>query len=200
MGALLLGALLMIDGHLSRGDAIVLIVAWLAGSAIAWRQLPAASEPSLRVAAGSKLSKAGSALIALAVVAGGAAAALWGLTTVAGSLAVPEYLVAFFVGSIGTSLPEFVVDLTAIRHGQRDLAIGDALGSSFVDSTLSIAAGPLIAPVSVTAGLVVTGSIAAAIVIALVVVVLSLRRRHDWVSGLVLLALYVGFYGLWIAA
>ena len=125
---------------------------------------------------------------------------MWGLTTVAGSLAVPEYLVAFFVGSIGTSLPEFVVDLTAIRHGQRDLAIGDALGSSFVDSTLSIAAGPLIAPVSVTAGLVVTGSIAAAIVIALVVVVLSLRRRHDWVSGLVLLALYVGFYGLWIAA
>ena len=77
--------------------------------------------------------------------------------------------------------------------------MGGALGSSFVDSTLSIAAGPLIAPVTVTAGLVVRGSIAAALTIGLVVVLLSVRRRHDRVSGFALVALYVAFYAVVIA-
>jgi Ca2+/Na+ antiporter len=77
--------------------------------------------------------------------------------------------------------------------------VGGALGSSFVDSTLSIAAGPLIAPVTVTAGLVVRGSIAAALTIGLVVVLLSVRRRHDRVSGFALVALYFAFYAVVIA-
>lgn len=90
--------------------------------------------------------------------------------------------------------------LTALRQRQRDLVVGDALGSCFIDSTLSIAAGPFIAPVSVTASLAATGSILVAVVIAVVVLILSLRRSHDWVSGLALLALYAAFYALWIAA
>ncbi len=200
VGALLFGAWIMADGDLTRTDAALLIIAWLAGTALAWRELPAGAQPTMTVATAHRLRKAMGVLLALAVVGAGAAAAVWGLTTVAITLAVPEYLIAFFVASIGTSLPELVVDVTAIRKGQRDLAVGDALGSSFVDSTLSIAAGPLIAPVSVTASLVVTGSLLAALVIGIVAVLLSVRRRHDRVSGLLLIALYVGFYVLWIAA
>lgn len=200
VGALLLGVLLMADGDISRGDAVLLIVAWLAGSALAWRDLPAGAQPSLQVASSAKMARVGTTLAALVVVTAGAAAAVWGLTTVATTLGVSEYLVAFFVASIGTSLPEFVVTVTAIRRGQRDLAVGDALGSSFVDSTLSIAVGPLIAPVAVTTALVVPGSLLAAFVITLVVVLLSLRRRHDRVSGATLLALYAVFYVLWLLA
>ncbi len=199
VGALLLGAYLMSDGFLSRGDALLLIGTWLAGSALVWRDLPPEAQPSMQVEAGRKLAKASTVLVALAVVAAGAMAAVWGLTKVAEALDVSEYLVAFVLASLGTSLPELVVNLTAIRAGQRDLAVGGALGASFVDSTLSIAAGPLIAPVAVTAGLVVRGSIAAALTIGLVVVLLSVRHRHDRVSGFALVALYFAFYAVAIA-
>lgn len=199
VGALLLGAFLMSDGFLGRGDAILLIGSWLAGNVLVWRDLPPEAQPSIQVVVGGRLRKAFEVLVALAVVAVGATAAVWGLATVAEALDVSEYLVAFVLASLGTSLPELVVLLTAIRQGQRDLALGGALGASFIDSTLSIAAGPLIAPVAVTAGLVVKGSIAAAATIALVVVLLSVRRRHDRVSGFILVALYFAFYAVVIA-
>ena len=177
VGALVMGALLMTDGFLSRTDAVLLIVAWLLGSLLVWLDLPPEAQPSLQVEARHKLTRIVTALVSLAVVALGATAAVWGLATIAEELEVPEYLVAFFLASIGTSLPELVVDLTAIRAGQRDLAVG-----------------PLIAPVAVTATLVVRGSLIAAGFIGIVVLLLSLRRRHDRVSGVALLALYALFY------
>jgi Ca2+/Na+ antiporter len=45
---------------------------------------------------------------------------------------------------ITPSLPEILVDVTALRAGAPGIALGDALGSSLVDSTLSIGAGPAV--------------------------------------------------------
>jgi len=194
VGALLLGAWLMADGMLSRSDAVILILAWIAASAIAMRQLPEGSQPTMRVEAQDKLRRALMMMLALGFVGGGAATAVWAVTQLAAVLGAPEYLIAFFIASIGTSLPELAVDLTALRTGLRDLAIGDVLGSTMIDTTLSVGAGPLIAPVAVTANQVVPGSLLAAAVIALVVVLLALRRTLDWKSGAVLIGLYLCFY------
>ena len=199
VGALLLGALLMSDGFISRLDAGLLVGSWVLGSVLVWRDLPPGAQPSMQVEVSGRLRKGMVVLAALVVVVVGASVAVWGLATLAEILAAPEYLVAFLLASLGTSLPELSVALTAIREGQRDLAVGNALGASFVDSTLSIAAGPLIAPVAVTASLVVRGSIVAAMIIGAVVLLLSLRRLHDRVSGVVLLALYVAFFVVVIA-
>jgi cation:H+ antiporter len=141
--ALLLGAALMIDGFISRLDAIVLLSAWIIGTAIMWGPAPADTQLSLQLEATAKVKKVFLVLSALALVAVGTTGAVWGLTRLAEAISTPEYVVAFFLASIGTSLPELVVTTTAIRQGQRELAIGDALGSSFLDSTLSIGIGPL---------------------------------------------------------
>lgn len=194
VGALLLGAWLMADGMLSRTDAVILIAAWVAGSIIGIRQLPEGSQPTIRVQALDKVRRTLMMMLALGFVGGGAAAAVWAVTQMAAVLGAPEYIIAFFIASIGTSLPELAVDLAAIRTGLRDLAIGDIMGSTMIDSTLSIAAGPLIAPVAVTASQVVPGSIVAAIVIGLVVALLAWRTKLDWKSGAVLIALYLCFY------
>jgi cation:H+ antiporter len=194
VGALLLGAWLMADGMLSRSDAVILILAWIAGSAVAMRQLPEGSQPTIRVEAQDKLRRALMMMLALGFVGGGAATAVWAVTQLAAVLGAPEYLIAFFIASIGTSLPELAVDLTALRTGLRDLAVGDVLGSTMIDTTLSVGAGPLIAPVAVTANQVVPGSLLAAAVIGLVVVLLALRRTLDWKSGSVLIGLYLCFY------
>lgn len=192
--ALLLGTALMMDGDISRFDATVLCSAFVIGIAITWGPPPEGTQMELSLVAAEKLKKAGVVLVSLAIVGGATTLAVWGLTELSEALSVPEYIVAFFLASIGTSLPELVVTTTAVRRKQTELAIGDALGASFIDSTLSIGIGPLIAPVAVTTSLAVAGSLAAAVAVGLVALVLAIRGKHDWATGIPFILLYVVFY------
>lgn len=192
--ALLLGVGLMVDGDVTRLDAVILLTAWIIGTAITWGPPPSGTQMELSLETAEKLKKTIHVLVALAVVGAATTVAVWGLTTLAATIAVPEYIVAFFLASIGTSLPELVVTTTAMRHHQTELAIGDAMGASFIDSTLSIGIGPLFAPIVVTTELVVPGSLAAAAAVGIVSLVLAVRGAHDWRSGIPFLLLYVAFY------
>lgn len=195
-GALLLGAALMADGHLSRLDAVLLIGAWILGTAVVWRDLPADAQPLVKTRDERNLTHLWPAIVGLMLVGLGATTAVQAVTQLAEVLEVPEYLIAFLVASLGTSLPELVVDVTAVRRGQWDLAMGDALGSSFVDSTLSLAAGPLIVPIVVSSTIAVIGSIIAAVAMVLVVLILSVKKQHDWLSGVALIAVFLLVYAL----
>ena len=66
-------------------------------------------------------------------------------------LIVHEYIISFFILAIGTSLPELVVDIHALRLKQHSIAVGDIVGSCIVDSTLSIGIGQVLFPQTVTA-------------------------------------------------
>lgn len=122
------------------------------------------------------------------------------LVCLAEEVGVPEFVLAFFGASLGTSAPELAVDLTALRRGAPAIALGDALGSSLVDSTLSIGIGPLLVSAAVTAHLAVVASVYTMSAIALVGLVLVLRRRHDRLSAGVLLGLYALSYAVLITA
>jgi cation:H+ antiporter len=52
------------------------------------------------------------------------------------SLGVAPILVGAKVVAIGTSLPELTLDLTAVKRGRVQLAIGDILGSNLTNLTL----------------------------------------------------------------
>ena len=186
----------MADGDISRLDATVFLAAWIIGSAITWGPPPEGAQMPLQLEAAEKLKKTLIVLFSLGVVGGATAGAVWGLVQLAEAIDVPTFIVAFFLAALGTSLPELVVEITAVRRGQSELAIGDALGSSFVDATLSIGIGPLIAPIAVTTSLVVPFSLAAAGAIGVVALVLALRGRHDWKSGYFFILIYLGFYVL----
>jgi cation:H+ antiporter len=189
-------AALVADGHLGRVDGALLLTGWVIGSLVAWRYVPALSAPVLPVSTRKAAYNGGAALVALAIVGGGAALAIWAVVRLAALIEVSEYTIAFFVASIGTSLPELIVGVTALRRGERDLGVGDIIGASFVDSTLSIGIGPLLFPVVVTASDAVTGAVVGAAMIAAVVILLSLRKIHDWRTGLVLIALYLAAYAI----
>ncbi len=113
---------------------------------------------------------------------------------------VPEFVIAFFGASLGTSAPEIVVDFTALVRGSPAIALGDALGSSLIDATLSIGIGPLVAPAAVTAGLAVTGAIYTLVAVGAVGGLLGGRRRHDRRSMAVLLGLYLLAYVVLLSA
>ena len=133
-------------------------------------------------------------LISLGLVAGAAMLSLWAVVGIAEELDVPEFIVAFFLASIGTSLPELVVDLTALRAGAVALAVGDILGSSFVDASLALAVGPLISPTAVTSAEIAPAGVAAMVAVGAVTLILARIQTHDWRTGSLMIAFYVAFF------
>jgi cation:H+ antiporter len=201
IGGLGLTALYVADGWLGRWEGASLVLLWAVLSYVLIRLLPGESEshpPRVRLT--RPLQQAGVVLIALAFVGFGATVAVRALVRLAELVGVPEFIIAFFGASLGTSAPEIVVDVMALARGAPAIALGDALGSSFVDSTLSIGIGPLVAPAEVTPRLAVVGSLYALAAVAIVGLLLGLRRRHDRFSMVVLFGLYALAYIVLIGA
>ena len=179
------------DGWLGRWDGIALVAAWAIFTVIVVKTVPGtvADEPPV-VRYGNRLVQTGIVLLALGIVGFGATVAVRSLIRIAEIAGISEFVIAFFGLAFGTSAPELVVDITALRRGAPAIALGDALGSSLVDASLSIGAGPIVAPAAVTAERGITASLYTIVAVAVVGAVLGARRRHDRRSGPVLLALY----------
>jgi cation:H+ antiporter len=201
MAGLVATAVFVADGWLARWEGGFLVGAWAFFTWIVVRALPglAHDEPP-PVAYTSKAAQAGIVLAALAFVGFGATVAVRALVRLAEVAGVPEFVIAFFGASLGTSAPEIVVDVTALVRGAPGIALGDALGSSLVDSTLSIGAGPIVAPAEVTPRLALVGTFYTFAAVALVGALLAARRRHDGASALVLGGLYLLAYLVLLSA
>jgi cation:H+ antiporter len=107
---------------------------------------------------------------------------------------ISEYIISFFLVAIGTSLPELVVEIAALRKKQYALAIGDAIGSCIVDATLSVGIGPLIFPITVSGEHVVITGFYAILVSIIVISALNIRQKHDKKSGAFFIILYLLSY------
>jgi cation:H+ antiporter len=110
--------------------------------------------------------------------------------TLSSLLSIPEFLISFFMVGIGTSLPELAVDLWAIKRKHYDLVIGDIIGSSIVDATLSIGIGPLLTPITIWGNASTTTGLYTIFASIMVVLVLSLRMKLDRKGGALFLFLY----------
>jgi cation:H+ antiporter len=201
MGGLALTIVFVSNGWLGRGEGLVLVCAWAFFTWLVVRIVPGEGHdepPQVRYT--GHLRQALIVLATLGFVGFGATVSVRALVEMAELAGLPEFAIAFFGASIGTSAPEIVVDLTALARGAPGIAIGDALGSSLVDSTLSIGIGPLVAPAEVTPRLAVVGSVYALGSVAVVGSLLVLRRRHDRASGALFVALYLLAYVVLIQA
>ena len=197
--ALAIGALLVWDGYLSRLDAALLLLMGVAFTLLALKLVPRHSEPVLPMPSRRKVLNASLVLVFLVLVAVGAAAVVKALIEISTLVGVPEYLIAFFGASLGTSLPELAVDVTALTSGKRDLAIGDIVGSCLIDATISMGAGPLIAPVAISAAFAVKGAVIAIISMVIVLIAIGAMNRHNRWTGALCLVLYGSCYLAFIA-
>ena len=59
-----------------------------------------------------------------------------GGSTIAESLGIPERIIAITMVAIGTSLPELVTTLTAIRKKEASLSVGNIIGANIIDLSL----------------------------------------------------------------
>jgi len=130
-------------------------------------------------------------------VAIGAIAVVQSVILLSTELQIPEFFISFFALALGTSLPELVVDLTAIRKKQYEMAIGDIIGSCIVDATISISLGQLFFPTPVFVEsasksiLLASYSILASVVVLLA---LALRQKVDRKAGVLFVCVYAASY------
>lgn len=194
IAALGIGAFLFIDGYLSRLDGVALLLTWIIFTFIAVKFSTPLSEPVLQAPESRKVFHAFVSIFYILLLLAGAGAAVKGIIELAELAKIPKYIISFFGSSLGTSMPELVVNIIAFRNGKKGLALGDILGSCMVDATLAISIGPLIAPTVITAALAVRGSILTMVIVFVATGVIALRQKHDYRTGLLLLCLYAFAY------
>mgnify|MGYP005840689267 FL=1 len=122
------------DGSLSRTEGAVLIVLFLAYSAlsivIASRQ---ATENSVAVVAGKQrpwIWNAALAVVGLALLVVGSRWFVIGAAAVARWLGVSELIIGLTIVAAGTSLPELATSVVASLRGERDISVGNVVGSN----------------------------------------------------------------------
>jgi len=71
-----------------------------------------------------------------------------GASNIAKSLGVSENMIALTIVAIGTSLPELVTSVTALRKGESDIAIGNVIGSNIFNLLFIVGLSAAISPLS----------------------------------------------------
>jgi cation:H+ antiporter len=141
-GIMLLGAM-MLDGGIGRMEGALLLVAYVVFVFYLVREGRTASadaEAREGLPEGSRSIARDVAILATAGVAiyVGGEFTVQALEALAGTLGISPAVASITILSLGTTLPELVVSVTAARRGMAALAVGNILGSC-VFNTLAVA-------------------------------------------------------------
>jgi len=121
-----------------------------------------------------------------------------GAIEIASILGLSEFLISATVIAIGTSLPELVVSITAIRRGNNGLAVGNIIGSNVLNICWVLGVVPLISPLEIPS---FVGSDIGAMFLATLVLFLfmGIGKRHELrrVDGILLILGYIAY--IWFA-
>ena len=90
-------------------------------------------------------------LCGIGLLALGGEALIRGALGLAVRLAVSPLLTGLVIVGFGTSMPELVVSVDAVRSGQPDIAIGNVVGSNIGNILLVLGLCAVITPLTVTA-------------------------------------------------
>ncbi len=88
-------------------------------------------------------------IIGFTLTIGGANFVIESGTNIARDFGVSEWLIGIFLISLGTSLPELVVSLVAVKKGNAEMSIGNIIGSNVANFSMVLGAASLVNPLSV---------------------------------------------------
>ena len=118
--------------------------------------------------------------------------------TIATEMGISETIIGFTVIALGTSLPELVTTLTAIRKKEASLSVGNIVGANIIDTTLIL---PLCAVINGTPlpveriNLVFDFPVCIAASAVAVIPAMIMGKFKKW-QGFALLAIYVAYMAL----
>lgn len=199
------------DGALSRADGILLFAgAVLYTAFLAWQAHGEATAPTAQTADASAPPDGAAPAprrmpawaLQLAGIVAGLVLLAWGARMMVAAavdlalrIGLSELVVGLTVVAIGTSLPEIAASLAALARRQRDIAVGNVIGSNLVNLLGVLGATAVLAPggLPVSAGAASFDfPVAAAVALACLPIFFTGGRIARW-EGLLLFGFYLAY-------
>ncbi len=207
MAFTLLAGYQLLDGHISRMEAIVLLVVFfiMMGWSIfqGMRQRGDAlgtdvehdmeGEPDMTLGQAITWLLVGLVLLVLS-----SRVLVWGAVDIASAMGVSDLVIGLTVVAIGTSLPELASSIIAVRKNEHDLALGNVIGSNMFNTLAVVGIAGVIHPMSVSPeALYRDWVLMAGLTASLFVLGYGIRGRGriNRIEGGLLLAVFVGYTG-----
>lgn len=205
IGASVLLLLFALDERLDRWEGIVFVVAlvvYVTWTVVASRREPGAVVTEYDEALSAERLRAEPLardvvllVLGLAALVVGAQSLVGGATDIAADLGVSDLLIGLTIVAIGTSLPEVATTVVAAVRGQRDLAVGNAVGSNLFNLLAVLGITATISPQSLpvpTSAVQVDIPVMIAVAVACLPIFISGFDIDRW-EGIVFFGLYVGY-------
>ena len=195
--ASLLFVFLILDNSISRIDALVLLIAFVAymWNAVKGQCSGCSNEENQKALAKKNIF----VLILIAIVSLAILIYVGNLlvdsaVALASAWGISQRVISITIVAVGTSLPELVTCLIAALKGNPQLALGNVLGSNIFNILLIPSISAAIAPISLTD---IQGYDMAMLVLsAILAYIVSLtfgRNKFDRIEGIIFLLIYVGY-------
>ena len=138
---------MFLTGFLTRTEGVILFVGIVIYVVIALRQVGTEAPDDLPVPPlWQSLALVGVGLVALMI---GARFMVDSATDIARTLGISEAIIGLTIVAVGTSLPELATSVTAAFRGQREIAIGNVVGSNVFNIFAILGLTAMIAPIPV---------------------------------------------------
>jgi len=132
-------------------------------------------------------------VVGMVLIITGSNVAVEAATSIARVMGMSERLIGLTIVALGTSLPELFTSVTAAKHGNADIAIGNIVGSNIFNILFVVGTSALVTPIPFAAAFRTDALIAVAAAVLLFVCCLH-RSRVSRKSGLTLLAGYAAYF------
>lgn len=195
-GAILLGSILLIgwfglDGSVSFGEGVILLLAYGIYFAALLKEVDGADKAH---ASDMKLTRSllylGGGLL---VVVGSAELTVSSAVAVAQQLGLSDAVVAVILIGLGSSLPELTISIAAVMKGHHHMSVGNLIGSNVFDTLVPIGVAAVIAPLAFDGGM-LRFELPYLFLVTAVALFFFLRERgiQRW-EAIVILGLYVTY-------
>jgi len=155
LGVSALLVLLSIDGELSQYDGILLLIGLGVFAVYTFRSALKQREKSKDDSNSNKnniyLKSIGLIAIGIVVLYIGAILTVDNAVVIATEFGLSEKIIGLTVIAIGTSLPELITSIIAIRKGHSDIGIGNIIGSNIYNILMIMGVGATLGGVLITA-------------------------------------------------
>jgi cation:H+ antiporter len=196
LGSAFLLGLMMLDGKIDTGEGVFLLAAFATYTLYILRS---GNKAQVIVDGVEKPKNKGMAkhiLVLLACGVGiyfGADYTVMAIENIATIMAVPPSVISLTALSLGTTLPELSVNISAIRQGKAEMAIGNVLGSCVFNALAIPGAASLMGGIAVPQSLLVF-SLPVMVIASLFFYLLTLDKKISPYEGL----LFIVFYGFFL--
>ena len=188
-----LTAFILFGWKITRIEGIILLI--LIISYVAYLVHNARKSEESKVVEKPKMSLLRSIMYIVGGVAGiiiGADFVVDSASYIAMAFGMSETLVGLTIVAMGTSLPELVTSLTALRKGENELIIGNVIGSNIFNISMVLGASSAISPIVVNPNMLTDIALMLGVTI-LFFIFGKTQSKYDKKEGFILVALFIAY-------